>query len=474
VVSDYTKAVDNTIETLILYLHGEQHIRTDSDAGLWVVLAMVVRLAMRCGYHRDPKYYQGISPFRGEMRRRVWSFIRTADILFSFQLALPNMIRSGDCDTELPRNIFDDEFGPDSKELPLARSKAEPTPLSYMLAKTELALVFGEIIEEINSLSGHKAPYDEIMRKDARLQEVRNNIASHLKLRPLEKCAHDPAPLLVSRFAVDILYQKALCVLHRKYLCRARQNPRYAHSRRICVEASMEILRHQATIHRETQIGGRLRTMRFFIGSLTKNDILLGAMIVCLDLHYDSMPEQYDRFFWTAEQQSSMFQALEKSAEIWKESADTSVEAYKASSILGVMLEKLKCQGFGQSATTPEPRTTNEAFSSFDDNLQPEHSAAMTLGMLSSGGLTPNTAALFNSSMPLTPGTANKYNSMDIGMSDATAGMGIIPNFGIGGNSLGTIEGAPSPFTQVFGNLGAGPGITDLPPNLDWVRRFCV
>ncbi len=47
VTSDYTKSVDNTIETLTLYIHGEYSSRWDAEVGLWVVIGMIVRLAMR-------------------------------------------------------------------------------------------------------------------------------------------------------------------------------------------------------------------------------------------------------------------------------------------------------------------------------------------------------------------------------------------------------------------------------------------
>jgi hypothetical protein len=469
VTSDYTKSVDNTIETLTLYIHGEYSSRWDAEVGIWVVIGMIVRLAMRMGYHRDPKYFPNITPFQGEMRRRVWSFVRQADILFSFQLALPHMIRMGDCDVDLPRNIFDDEFGPESKELPAARPITEPTPLSYMLAKMELAFVFGEIVEQINSISGRTAPYDEVMKYDNKLRQVQASMAPHMKIRPLEECIHDPATLLVQRLHIDILYQKAMCVLHRRYLARARQNPRYAHSRRACVEAAMEILRHQATLYRESQIGGRLRAMKWVLNSLTKHDLLLGAMIVCLDLHYDSTPDQQcDPYFWTAEQRANMFRALETTQKIWKESAEISIEAYKASNIIAVMLEKLKNHGRAPPSNNIESRTTNEVFASFDDNMQPEHSAAMTLGMLSSGGLTPNTASLFNGTMPLTPG-GNKYSNIEMNMGDGVGNTGMTPNFGMDSTNPLNLNGAASPFSQVFGNMGSSQGMVDMPATLDWV-----
>jgi hypothetical protein len=192
-------------------------------------------------------------------------------------------------------------------------------------------------------------------------------------------------------------------------------------------------------------------------------------MIVCLDLHYDSMTDkQYDPYFWTAEQRVDMFRALESTQKIWKESAEISIEAYKASNIIAVMLEKLKNQGQVPQSSSVEPRTTNEVFASFDDNMQPEHSAAMTLGMLSSGGLTPNTASLFNGTMPLTPG-ANKYSNLDMNMSDAVGNTGMTPNFGMESTNPLNMNSAASPFSQVFGNMGSGQGMVDMPATLDWV-----
>lgn len=469
--SDYTKSSIYTIETLILYVHGEYASRWDAEVGIWVIVGMIVRLSMRMGYHRDPSNYPGITPYQSEMRRRIWAFVRQMDTMFSFQLALPGMIRNTDCDTLLPRNIFEDEFGPESKVLPPARPITEPTPVSYMITKAQISFEFGSILEEINAVNGRSVSYDDILKRDNRLRELRNNMPPHLRLRPMEECTHDPATLLMQRFNLDIMWQKTMCVLHRKYIVRARQNPRYAHSRRACVDASMEILRHQAKLHRESQPGGRMRTMKWFISSLTKHDYLLGAMIVCLDLNYDSIsesmtdrPPNYDPYFWTPAQRADMLQALETSRQIWKESIETSMEAYKASHILDVMLEKLNAPKGQQS----EGQTTADVFAQFDEqNLKPEHSAAMTLGMLS-GGLSPNTAALFNTSMGQPPG-GTRYGNIDMNMGDSSTSTGLTPNFQMDPtNPFASMNSAASPFS-VFGNSGAGVGMMDAPQNLDWV-----
>jgi hypothetical protein len=65
VVADYTKPVDHTVETLLLYLFGEYSSRWDADLGLWLITSIITRIAFRMGYHRDAEWFPSISPFKG-------------------------------------------------------------------------------------------------------------------------------------------------------------------------------------------------------------------------------------------------------------------------------------------------------------------------------------------------------------------------------------------------------------------------
>lgn len=65
VVADYTKPVDYTVETLLLYLFGEYSSRWDADLGLWLITSIITRIAMRQGYHRDARWFPSITPFQG-------------------------------------------------------------------------------------------------------------------------------------------------------------------------------------------------------------------------------------------------------------------------------------------------------------------------------------------------------------------------------------------------------------------------
>jgi hypothetical protein len=465
--ADITNPITNMLETMILHVHADYALSRDSQAGMMVSTSIVVRLAMRMGLHRDSSPYPGISVFQGEMRRRLWAAIRSADLLFSAQAGLPPVVRPRDTNTEIPRNVYDDELFEDMKVLPASRPEEEATPTLYLINRTRLVYKLGEAIELTEALTC--SSYDEVMKVDTQARELRDAISPHLKQRCMGESLRDPSTLIMQRFTLDLLYLKIVCVLHRKFLAASRQNARFAYSRRACIDASMEMLKHQATLHRECQPGGRLRSVKWFISSLTTVDFLLAAMIVCSDLYHSARSDRQgrappgDSYSWGEDRRGEMLDAIETAVGIWEGLRDHSMEAYKAHSTLSVMLAQLK----EHHATRQQQRSFSSASSTFptatpmdDANVAPEHSAAMTLGMLSTGGMTPNSANMFETRYP--PSMANLLN--DPMPQQPT---GLTPNFN--GATSGP-ENAPSPFSNLFGaNLGFQT--MDLPSadNIDWV-----
>lgn len=407
------------------------------------------------------------------MRRRTWAILRMSDLVFSHQVSLPSMIYDHDCDTQLPNNIFDEEFSVDTKVLPPSRPDSEPTPVSYMIAKVKLCLELGNILQSTNRV-GKQVPYDEILRFDARLRELREELPPHLKMQSLEG-TNDPITLIVARFNVDILYLKIMCLLHRKYLTRSRQNPRYAHSRRSAIEASLEMLSHLQVLHRESKPDGRLRSIKWFVASIATKEFLLPAMLVILDLHYDSQIEQsssrhdsQSMYFWTPQQRLEMIRSLESAKDIWEGLADGSMEAVKAYNISKIMLDKINnpSNRAAPSGVPPAVGLQSGAIQMRDDmfaglgdtELKPEHSAAMTLEMMSSGGLTPNTAAALGGTVQ-SPG-ASAYPPLDFSM-PAVEKTGMTPDYS---GEMGVNPG--SPFSSMFYQMSNG---MEMGQNFDWV-----
>jgi hypothetical protein len=217
------------------------------------------------------------------MRRRLWYIAYVFDILTSFQLGLPGIMIAVQSDTKRPRNILDTDFGPDSKELPPERPMSELSPVSYSIAKANLALVF----QKASNISHSVIPpdHDQVMDIDRQLEVVHAEIPPSLKFFSMNQSFMDPPALIFNRFKIEMLYQKTRCVLHRRYLTDALSDPRGEYSRKTCVDAAMKLLKNHAAVFDATQDAGQLNSARWFMSSLNAHDFLLAAMIICLELN---------------------------------------------------------------------------------------------------------------------------------------------------------------------------------------------
>ena len=152
VTGQYLKAQPNSVEALVLYSHCKYILNRDSDPILWAMYGLATRLAQRMGYHRDPRHLStNISPFDGEMRRRVWFFIETFDVLLSFQLGMPAILHEDECDTEYPSNLPDEDFDQSSQTLPAPRANTDPTPILYYCCKARLIRLLRRVIRHVLS-----------------------------------------------------------------------------------------------------------------------------------------------------------------------------------------------------------------------------------------------------------------------------------------------------------------------------------
>ncbi|KAF2109405.1 fungal-specific transcription factor domain-containing protein [Lophiotrema nucula] len=468
VMADITQPITNMLECLILHIYADYARSRDAEVGILISTGIIVRLAMRMGLHRDSGPYPGIPCFQGEMRRRVWAAIRSLDLLFSAQAGLPPIVRPRDTNTEIPRNIYDDEVFEDMKVLPPERPETEATPTLFLINRTRLIYKLGEAVEMTESLTC--SAYDEIMKLDQEARELHEMVSPHLKIRSMDESARDPSSLIMQRFTLDLMYLKIICVLHRKFLAASRHNPRFGYSRRACIDASMTMLQHQATLHRECQPGGRLRSVKWFISSLTTVDFLLAAMIVASDLYHTARSERQgrrsppaDAYSWSTDRKAEMLDAIDTAVGIWDGLKDHSMEAYKAHATLSVMLAQLKQHQAQRQMSQSFSASSGSNFttSAMDDsNVAPEHSAAMTLGMLSTGGMTPNSANMFDTRYPAS--MANLLND-PTPQGQAT---GLTPNYG---GVTTAPDNAPSPFSSLFG-ASIGFQNMDLPSteNIDW------
>ncbi|KAF8861773.1 hypothetical protein BDZ45DRAFT_586481 [Acephala macrosclerotiorum] len=334
-----------TIETMCFYFALERFQTRGSGFGAYVVLGIIVRVAMRLGYHRDASHYPSILLFDGEMRRRVWSTIFQLDLITSAQVGLPRMIREAETDTAEPKNLLDTDFDQGMTEVPHPRPNTDVTPVGYAIFMVRILRQLGLFVHQINSTT--PPSYDNVMRLDSKLMETHATLPPYLTMRSLSLSIADDADLVMRRFALEVLFQKSRCLLHRKYLIPGKFNPQFRYSRIASVDTAMKLLDVRCTFYEAIQPGGQLSGEQWRSAALINQDYILAAMILCLDLTRDMKVENvlfvgYEDEMEALWPRNKRLQALKSSYDIWCKSSAVSALAARATETLKVMLKDLE------------------------------------------------------------------------------------------------------------------------------------
>ena len=214
--------------------------------------------------------------------------------------------------------------------------------MSYLIPKDHIVTAFSMIIDSLNAAK--PIPYKDIMPLDLNLQKARSLFPSFLQIRPPSQSYSEPVDLIMKRYFLEVLFLKARCVLHRRYLTHEPTNSRYCASRTACLDSARQILRHQADIYRECQPNGMLHENSWFLLSLTTSDFLLSAMIICLSISQrrQSLNANHDVAalgFPAADEDVlvSLVQELQTSQRIWMSLSYKFDEASRAAEAVGLM-----------------------------------------------------------------------------------------------------------------------------------------
>ena len=266
------------IEALLLYAQSRCIMSGDISPSVAVLFGTLVRLATVMGYHRELYGHRGnISVFEVEMRRRTWSLLMQLDLLVSFQLGLPSNIQFPTWDTRPPTNLLDSDFDEDTTQLPPARPDSEPTELLFYIVKHRLMAVFEKILR--HTLSVTDRPGEELEAIDQELRETHAALPTALQYHRIADSIVDPPAVIVTRLCVDFIYQKCLCVLHRRYVTAGRPK-----SIQTCYDSASSLVSRFLDFYKEFESGGQLETERWLMGSITWHDFLLGCTVLCLTI----------------------------------------------------------------------------------------------------------------------------------------------------------------------------------------------
>ncbi|GAW20123.1 hypothetical protein ANO14919_096190 [Xylariales sp. No.14919] len=355
ILGHYTKGGPYVLETLILYFLVECFHLKDMEIGIWVLVGNIVQIAIHMGFHRDAKHFPNISPFDGEMRRRIWAMIVQLDFSISMQLGLPRLVKESQTNTAEPRNLYDSDFDEHTAELPASRPETEVTPTLYVLAKLRLITVGVKVADMATEPRLHS--YADILELDQQIDEARNALPSSLKWDGLSSTLNIPSQVIVQKIWLEVTIQQLKIVLHRKFLDPSRLHEQYGRSRSACFNAAMKILELQRLVDEETQTDGLLYQSRWRVSSAFINDFLLATSILCFCLqgHIDEQKAHIDDQRDTNSELVDMNrirQLLKTSQAIWRRQCASSREARKAVTALRYVL--------GDSRVRLEPHVSED------------------------------------------------------------------------------------------------------------------
>ncbi|KAK7456191.1 hypothetical protein CaCOL14_004232 [Colletotrichum acutatum] len=352
----YTHPTITTIPPFILYVEAEFIISRAAQMNCYVLSSVCLRLLLKMGLHRDPDRLLAadtvISPYEGEMRRRMWNMAVQLDLLVSFHMGLPSMLNGIDADCSLPRNLVDEDFDEDTLVLPPARPATDYTEMTYPINKSAMMLVFGQVARQSHLLT--PPPYAEVMRLDDLLNTSWRAVPQFMMVKPLQECVTTPPMQIIQRFGLASLYNKSRCVLHRRFLLDPAPRREHDYSRRQCLEGAVVLLDFQNTIWHACQPGNMLSQNGWFVSSLAVHDFLLAATIIYLAIGHEPSWGGVDGKtgattsspVWMAEMnppptRAYLLHLLQRSYSVWIAIAGGVPEVRKTAGILETMLNKL-------------------------------------------------------------------------------------------------------------------------------------
>ena len=209
---------------------------------VWIGVGSLIRMAITMGFHRDPKLFPRMTVLHAEIRRRLWATILEMAVMSSFDSGNPALISPGDWDTEPPSNINDDEIEETTKEPPVSKPSEVYTQTSLqiqLLKSLRTRLEASRLISDFR----FQAAYEDVIRLGTDMFSFGRE--GLLLGQSLPEGSLQPSTL--QRNLLDTPIRRVLLALHFPFAMKARSDPRFYFSRKVCLDAAITILTYPCT-----------------------------------------------------------------------------------------------------------------------------------------------------------------------------------------------------------------------------------
>ncbi|PTB71644.1 hypothetical protein M440DRAFT_1343892 [Trichoderma longibrachiatum ATCC 18648] len=201
------------VEVLLLFAQ-RMIIQRPQDS--WNHLGFVVRMAMSMGLHRDPSEFEPrMTPFQGEIRRRLWFTVLDMDLYMSLAANMPCLTRDGDYSCRPPRNVDDSELFPEMAELPPSRPLDQATDSQiqmYTIMTLPTRMKVAHMINRIDTIRDYQEVLDVGGKLDRFMEDINYIFPRHASLSDAQK-----SRLWRDRVVLDMHVRRPLLALYRPF-----------------------------------------------------------------------------------------------------------------------------------------------------------------------------------------------------------------------------------------------------------------
>ncbi|KAM3066363.1 hypothetical protein ACMFMG_003128 [Clarireedia jacksonii] len=215
--------------------------QTDAVGGgiIWISAGSLYHLAMSIGLHRDPVHFPKIGPFHAELRRRLWATVLEISLQSSQDLGVPPLFSPNDYNTELPANVDDADLSEDMKEPPVSKPVTTFTQTSLQLLLMKTFCTRLEIAKSVNSFR-NETSYEDTLRLASTLSTAVRSNSALLQSFLASSSSRKPTPFHIKLH--ELYTAPFLLSIHSPYAIKAKVNPTYYFSRKVCLEAALSML----------------------------------------------------------------------------------------------------------------------------------------------------------------------------------------------------------------------------------------
>lgn len=260
------------IQIYCLLLLARQVTRVGADL-VWISAGSLVRMAMQMGLHQDPDCLEEMSVRQKEIRRRLWYTILEMNVQAALDSGMSPMVVDTDYNTHPPSNASDNDLEDAMQEEPRERTDLNPTRISFQSLLVGSLSLRLQATRVINSLQ-EEPSYDEVLALGNKL-----TIACRDAAIAIEQATSMGDVQFVAGFASSYcshLLRRFLLCLHFPYAIKAKTNPLYSYSQKVCLAAAQDLVSLlEDDLYRRLLLTG---------GGMFRDIITRGASLIFLEL----------------------------------------------------------------------------------------------------------------------------------------------------------------------------------------------